>query len=230
MAKTVDAVLFDLDGTLLDTTKAILASLRHTVEYFTGTIPPTGVLQKTMGIPLVDVLESLLPGRTQEALQVYVDHNLRVHKDFVKPYPGVIETLNALKSGGIRLGLVTSKRRHSAQVGLKSACIGDSFEAIVCHDDTDKHKPDPTPLLMALESMGIASGTVLMVGDTIFDIRAAKNADGALPGLRVKSGAVTYGGGLRGDLSSEEPDFLFDDIREVLTACGISTTEPTPSI
>ncbi len=221
MAKTVDAVLFDLDGTLLDTTEAIFASLRHTMEHFTGTVPPTSVLQKTMGIPLVDVFESLLPGRAREACQIYVAHNLRVHQDLVRPYPGVSQTLTALKASGIHLGLVTSKRRHSAQVGLKSANIGAFFEAIVCHDDTERHKPDPTPLLMALDSMGIAGGHVLMVGDTIFDIRAAKNANGALPGLHVKSGAVTYGAGLRDNLALEKPDFLFDSVQEVLGVCGI---------
>lgn len=221
MSKTVDAVLFDLDGTLLNTTEAIFASLRHTMEHFTGTSPDLSVLQKTMGVPLVDVFESLLPGRAQEACEVYVAHNLSIHGRLVRAYPGVNETLAALKAAGIPLGIVTSKRRNSAEVGVQSAGIKGFFEAIVCHEDTDRHKPDPAPLLTALNSMGISGGHVLMVGDTIFDIVAAKNANGILPGLRVSAGAVTYGAGLKDSLVAVEPDFLFDSVHEVLPACGV---------
>ncbi len=217
----MDTVLFDLDGTLLDTTQAIFSSLRHTMKHFTGNIPPDHVLQDTMGIPLIEVLESLIPGRAQEAAKVYVDHNLNVHKNLVQPYPGVHGTLETLKKAGLRLGVVTSKRRHSAQIGLKSAEIDSFFEVAICHDDAPKHKPDPTPILMALEFMDVTSGCVLMVGDTIFDVRAAKNADTVMPGLRVKSAAVTYGAGLKESLVEENPDFLLDSICQVLDVCQV---------
>ncbi len=217
----MDAVLFDLDGTLLDTTQAIFSSLRHTLKHFTGTIPPDNVLQDTMGVPLIEVLESLIPGRAQEAAQVYVEHNLNMHKNLVQPYPGVHRTLEVLKKTGLKLGVVTSKRRHSAQIGMRSAKIDSFFEVFVCHDDTPKHKPDPTPILIALESLKVTSGCVLMVGDTIFDVRAAKNANNVLPGLTVRSAAVTYGAGLEQSLVAENPDFLLKSIEQVLDICHL---------
>ncbi len=216
MAKTFDAILFDLDGTLIDTTEAILSSLRHTMNHFTGTTPDLPVFQKTMGVPLLEVLEGLLPGRAKEAAEVYVTHSLKIHKDLVKPYPGVIKTLETLRSSGTNLALVTSKRRRSAEIGLKQCGLDVFFKAVVCYEDTAQHKPHPAPLFAALDAAVIERGRVLMVGDTVFDVRAAKNADGARPGLRVESCAVTYGTGQKEALATEDPDYLLDAFGDIL--------------
>ncbi len=236
---TFHAVLFDLDGTLIDTTQAILESLKHTIHYFTGVTPKESELRPYMGLPLFDQFALLLPRNEDKACQMYVEHNLSIHKKHVKSFPGVTSTLEKLKANGIKLGLVTSKRRHTAIVGLEIAGIQSIFDAMVFCDDTIKHKPDPAPILKALDILGYhpAATTlnprasapasifrVLMVGDSPSDINAAKNADRAFGSVvvSVQSAGVTYGAYEKDVIEQEKPDYVLDDISQVLTLCGLA--------
>ncbi len=217
----VNAVLFDLDGTLLDTTEAIISSLKHAVQRFTGRVPDLAELRPYMGLPLADIFEKLTPGNVQEACDVYVEHNLAVHKELVRAYPGVHSTLNALKQCRIKRGLVTSKRRLTANLGLEIAELADSFDAIVCHGDTPKAKPDPEPVLLALQLLNLdrVKGEVIFVGDSPWDVRAAKNAAPLVKDLRITTVAVTYGATAADVLEKENPDYMLDSISKILPLC-----------
>ncbi len=238
---TFHAVLFDLDGTLIDTTQAILESFKYTIRYFTGITPKESDLRPYMGLPLLDQFALLLPDNKVKASQVYVDHNLSIHKKYVKPFPGVTGTLKELRAHGIKLGLVTSKRRHTATAGLEITGIQGFFDAMVFCDDTIKHKPDPAPVLKALDILGYNTGSagasiykVLMVGDSPSDIKAARNAHRALtesaktsqhPGstlVSVQSAGVTYGAYEKNVIEQEKPDYVLDGITQVLTLCGLA--------
>ncbi len=222
LSNPIDAVLFDLDGTLLDTTEAIILSFLYTVKKYTGREPSMEELQPLMGLPLVDVFRVLTPGKIEEANATYVEHNIALHKDHVKPYPGVMETVEVLKNCGVKLAIVTSKRRRTATVGLENAGLPDKFNAIVCHGDTAKAKPDPEPVLLALRLLGVdkpLSGRlveVLFVGDSQWDVRAAKNAAAILPYVKMTTAAVTYGACAGSVLRDENPDYLLDSITGVL--------------
>lgn len=217
------AVLFDLDGTLLDTRNAILKSLQFTLAYFTGRHEPAEFFQKYMGLPLIDVMSQLIPDRAEQACEVYVQHNLSIHPEMVRAFPGVEETLARLKDRGLRLGVVTSKRRASAEVGLELTGLSGFFDVLVCHGETTKAKPDPEPILRAIELMGISQGTILMVGDSPWDVRAANSArkmlEDSSSAIGIRSAAVTYGAYPRDALERENPDFILDSISGVLGLC-----------
>ncbi|HEX2987830.1 MAG TPA: HAD-IA family hydrolase [Chloroflexota bacterium] len=221
-APAIDAVLFDLDGTLLDTTEAIISSLKHTVHEFTGRTPELSELRPYMGLPLADTFACLTPGRVQEACDCYVEHNLAVHKDLVRAYPGVNCTIEALRRCGIKRGLVTSKRRRTAQLGLEIAGLAGAFDAMVFYGDTEKSKPDPEPVMLALKLLGLdtAEGRVIFVGDSPWDVRAARNASPLGPGLVIMAAAVTYGATAAEVLKKENPDYLLDSITQILPLCG----------
>lgn len=186
-----EAVLFDLDGTLLDTTEAILESFKHTIHHFTGRIPAEEEIRPYMGLPLRDQFSIFLPGNEDEACKVYVEHNLSIHKDRVRPFPGVQETLDALRENGVITALVTSKRRETANHGLYIAGIENMFDAMVFYDDTKEHKPHPAPIIKAITDVADRKHSntptkemhVLFVGDSPTDIDATKNAQSALKDL-----------------------------------------------
>lgn len=222
----VDAVLFDLDGTLLDTTEAIMSSLRYTVERFTGQPVDMEKLRPVMGLPLADIFAVLTPDHVQESCDAYVEHNMRVHNDLVKPYPGVLRTIEVLKRCGVKRALVTSKRRETATLGMEITGLSSAFDATVCWGETAKAKPDPGPVLLALNLLGLtdAVGEVIFVGDSPWDVRAAKNAAPLVPGLRITTAAVTYGATAAAVLQKENPDYLLDSITKVLPLCRCPAT------
>lgn len=192
------------------------------MERLTGRTPDLSELRPYMGLPLIQTFSELVPGREDDAYHIYVRHNIAVHRDLVRPYPGVPETVAALRKRGIRLALVTSKRRKTTMVGLEIANLTGSFDAVVCYGETEKAKPDPEPVLKALELLDLDKrdgAEILVVGDSLWDIRAAKGAARLLPGLTIRSAAVTYGATAREMLEEEEPDYFLDSISEVLDLC-----------
>jgi pyrophosphatase PpaX len=185
-----EAVLFDLDGTLLDTTQAILESFKYTIHHFAGRIPREEEIRPYMGLPLRDQFSIFLPGKEDEACRVYVEHNLSIHKDFVRPFPGAKYTLETLREKDVALALVTSKRCETATYGLLIAGIHGMFDAMVFYDDTTEHKPHPAPILKAIGLIAdpepckslLSETHILVVGDSPTDIEAAKNAQMVLMG------------------------------------------------
>lgn len=218
----LNAVLFDLDGTLLDTTAAIIASMRHTYHLFTGKTLEMEQLRPLMGLPLTDALAILTPGCVEEACAAYMKHNIEIHRDLVKPYPGVNLTIDTLAKCEVKRALVTSKRRETAMLGLEIARLSNAFDATVCWEDTERAKPDPGPVLLALKLLGLldSEGEVLFVGDSQWDVRAAKAAAPFVPALKIWTAAVTYGATAADILRQENPDYLLDSITEVLPISG----------
>lgn len=221
--RAFDAVLFDLDGTILDTRSAILKSFQFTLAHFTGEHKPPEFFQRFMGIPLIEAMSQLIPGKAEEACEVYVRHNLSIHPEMVRGFPGAETTLAILKERGVQLAVVTSKRRASALVGLELTGLSRFFDVMVCHGETANPKPHPEPILRAIELLGVSKGAVLMVGDSPWDIRAANSARKALEDVSscvsVKSAAVTYGAYPREVLEAENPDFVIDTLPEILGLC-----------
>lgn len=218
----MDAVLFDLDGTLIDTTSAILRSLQHTLWHFTGEKRDLDSFRQYIGIPLDDAMRVIVPSDPEAAREVYVRHNLGIHDELVRGFPGAVFTLKTLKENGIRLAVVTSKRRRTAQAGIDLAGLTGLFDAEVFFDDTERHKPDAEPILKALDLLGLWGGKALMVGDSVYDIRAAKNAALAQGSVRVKSAGAAYGPSGREILLQEQPDFIIDKLDELPAICGLS--------
>jgi pyrophosphatase PpaX len=170
-------VLFDLDGTVINTNDLIVASFQHVLKEKLGLDVPASTIYRHFGEPLPRTMGRYAPGREVELSDFYRTFNLANHDSLVKQFEGMRETLDALRDAGIKLGIVTSKRVDVAQRGLTVCGFDGYFDTLVGMDETEKHKPEPEPILLALERLGGQPGAhVLMVGDSTFDILCGHNA------------------------------------------------------
>jgi pyrophosphatase PpaX len=197
-------VLFDLDGTVIDSGAIILASMRHAAKEVLGAEPPDEELMAAVGGPGLEAqMHSLAPERVDELVTVYRAHNEPLHEGLVC-CAGIDEVLVRLKYEGRRLGIVTAKRRQTVELAFDQVPLAHLFETVVGGDETERHKPDPEPLLLALERLDARPEEAAYVGDAPFDVKAAKAAG-------LFSVAVTWGGiHPRERLEAEEPDAVVD--------------------
>ena len=177
---TVEAVLFDLDGTLVDSIELILASMRHATTEVLGEALPDRVLMHNVGVPLRVQMREFCPERAEELLSSYRAHNEIVHDELLAEYPGIEAGLEELVSAGYRLAIVTSKSRPVAMRGLSRFGLEGYFEELVAYEDTAIHKPEPEPLLEAARRLGVPIDRCAYVGDSPHDMNAAIAA-GAVP-------------------------------------------------
>jgi pyrophosphatase PpaX len=181
-------VLFDLDGTLIDSGPIILASMRHASLTVLGREPDEELVRAAIGGPgLVAQMRDLDPGRVDELVDAYRAHNEPLHAE-LEAFEDVLELLPRLRAEGRSLGIVTAKRVRTVELALdRFPALRDVMDVIVGAEDTERHKPDPDPLLEALRRLGAAPATAAYVGDSPFDVRAAKAAG-------VLAVAVGWGG------------------------------------
>lgn len=185
----VKALLFDLDGTILDSVGVILASFRQAFERM-GLEFDEPYVRAQLGIPL-EAQGKLFGG---ERAEEFVEHYRRTkayrNPDSIGLFPGAEDTLRALKSRGLRLGIVTSKSTRSTRLILEAAQLLELFEVVVTADHVTQHKPHPEPILKAIDELGVYADEAAYVGDATFDVEAAAGAGVAMIG-------VSWGAGLR---------------------------------
>jgi len=212
MVARYDVVLFDLDGTVIDSGGIILASMRHATRQVLGREYSDEELLRTVGGPGLEAqMRALDPERVDELVTVYRTHNEPLHEELVC-CAGMEGVLQRLHREGRRLGVVTAKRRSTVELAFEHVPLGHVFDTIVGGDETERHKPDPEPLLVAAERLGATPGETVYVGDSPFDIRAAKAAG-------MGSVAVTWGRiHDRSRLEHEHPDAIVDTAEELLAA------------
>jgi len=204
-------VLFDLDGTLIDSGPIILASMQHAVRTVTGREMAYEELAATVGGQgLVAQMRELDPDRADELVDVYKQHNDPLH-DTLEAFEELLAVLPRLKAEGRKLGIVTAKRHRTVALALdRFPELAEHFDVVIAHEDTERHKPDADPVLAAVERLGAEPSQAAYVGDSPFDIQAAKAA-GAF--------AVAVGwGGIHSDerLLAEEPDAFVRTPEELL--------------
>lgn len=170
-------VLFDLDGTLIDTNHLIVTSFQHTLKEKLGLEVSEAAIYKHFGEPLPTTMARYSPDLAEELTDFYRVFNLANHDALVRNFEGVREMLADLRAAGVKLGVVTSKRRDLALRGMQVCGLQDCFDTVVGMDETEKHKPEPEPVFLALERLGARPGAhVLMVGDSRFDVECGRNA------------------------------------------------------
>ena len=204
-------VLFDPDGTLIDSGTMILASMRHAVQTVLGRAVPEEVLAAAVGGPgLVAQMRALDEARVDDLVRVYREHNEPLHAE-LEACRGIEGALTTLRREGRRLGIVTAKRSATVRLAFDVLPqLEEAFDTVVGADDTERHKPHPDPLLHALALLGAEPGEAAYVGDSPFDVQAARAA-------RVFSVAVTWGGIHPAErLARERPDALVHDSEELL--------------
>jgi pyrophosphatase PpaX len=203
-------VLFDLDGTVVDSGGIILASMRHATREVLGRDFGDAELMQAVGGPGLEAqMEVFAPERVEELVRVYRAHNEPLH-DELEACAGMEDVLLRLHAQGHRLGVVTAKRRSTVELAFARVPIAHLFETVVGGDETQKHKPDPEPLLLAAKRMNARPDETAYVGDSPFDIRAAKAA--GMHAIAVTWGRIHD----RARLEREAPDAIVETAEELL--------------
>jgi pyrophosphatase PpaX len=206
-------VLFDLDGTLVDSGPIILASYKHATRTVLDLDVPDDELMALVGGPgLHEQMARFSMARADELVRVYRAHNEPLHAGLLA-FPGVEGALRALRAEGHRLGVVTAKRRPTVQLAFETVRIGDVYDVVVGSDDTERHKPFPDPILRALELLGASAAEAAYVGDSPYDIEAARAAG-------VHAVWVSWGGIHDEEriLQGRHPDAIVHSAEELLAA------------
>lgn len=212
MNNKITTLLFDLDGTLIDTNELIITSYLHTLEkYYPGQFQREDVLP-FMGPTLHEAFTTVGadPDRVEEMVKVYRTFNIANHDLLVKEFESVFETIQTLYEKGYKLAIVTTKRHDVALKGLRLTGLDKFFEVVIALDHVEKVKPDPEPIFKALEELGSSPAEAVMVGDNYHDILAGKNAGTTTVGVAWSIKGRDY-------IAKYEPDYILENMTELLT-------------
>jgi len=203
-------ILFDLDGTLIDSGPIIVASMRHASVTVLGKEPDEDRVKAAIGGQgLIAQMRDLDPDRVDELVEAYRLHNEPLHSE-LEAFDDVLRLLPVLRGEGRRLGIVTAKRLRTVGLAIdRFPQLGEAMEVVIGAEDTEKHKPEPDPVLEALRRLDASPADAAYVGDSPYDI-AAGNAAG------VFTVAVGWGG-IHPDerLLHAEPDVLVHTAEEL---------------
>ena len=207
----IRTVLFDLDGTLIDSVRLILDSYHHTLA--THGLPPRTDDEWLAGVgtPLTAQFAAWQddPVTLEALIATYREYNLKHHDRMVTVYPGVVDVVRILKEEGVATGLVTSKNRSGALRGLALARLEALMDVLVCADEVENPKPHPEPVEKALRLLGADPRTAVYVGDSIHDMRSGRAAG-------VRTVAVLWGPFGRSHLEGARPDHWVERPEQLL--------------
>ena len=207
---TIKALLFDFDGTLLNTNDLIIQTFMQLLEEkFPGQYKKEDCL-RFIGPSLKETFAELTPGEEDSMIAKYREWNGAHHDELVTEYDGVVSTLEILKAQGIRLAIVSTKQLKSIERGLQILGATHLFETVVGSDDVTNVKPNPEPILLAIERLGVTKEETLMIGDNSHDIEGGKNAG-------VKTAGVAWSIKGQDYLKQFNPDYILQHMTDLLT-------------
>jgi len=224
LEKQTNAILFDLDGTLIDTTDLILQCFKFSWTKVCGFEHSRETLIETFGTPLRDAMHRLLVlsaskdfirgaqaqnTTVEELLGAYRTFNVLNHDALTRPFEGTREVLKELRRRGYSIAVVTSKGRDLGLRGLKLCALDDLLDSAIFLEDTTVHKPHPEPILIALERLNTPAHAAVYVGDSRHDIVAAQAAG-------VRTVGALWGPSPRTKLERERPSFVAESIIDLL--------------
>jgi pyrophosphatase PpaX len=207
------AVLFDVDGTLVDSIEMIVRGLGDTFEEYFHVRPDDEKIRRLIGLPLSKQYGKFMkkpPTESQVAeMSRYTLSRYEFHRHHEKWFDSAVEAVKVCHMNGVKTALVTSKNKEELAAFLPIFPGTPFVDASVCASDVSHPKPDPESALLACKRLEVDPSQAVMVGDSVFDLRCARAA-----GLSCV--AVAYGAGSRESLSAEEPDEMFDTPEELL--------------
>ncbi len=183
--KKYSLLIFDWDGTLVDSESFAVAALQRTAADFNYPIPSAEEIDENFGLRLENLLQKFFPGEYQQELAQAFYKHFSEEELATNFFTGALETLNYLKEQGFILSVATNRSRTKLNAALKTADIEDLFAATRCPEDAAP-KPAPGMLLTLLDEFNLSPRSALMIGDTIYDMQFANNA-------AVDALAVCYG-------------------------------------
>ncbi len=208
------AVLFDVDGTLVDSLAMILAGLGDTFERVTGKRPNEPEIRRLIGMPLTRQIQAMTgdhwtPDELAE-IEAYAMQRYTSHLHLLREFDDAVLALRRCHQAGLKTALVTSKNAAELEefLGHFSAC--DALTTSVCASDVSQPKPNPEAAQLACARLGVAAKDAFMIGDSIFDLRCAHDAG-------MASVAVLYGSGEEDALRQENPAYVVATPAELLT-------------
>lgn len=195
------AVVFDLDGTLVDTMSLVFRAYQYALAPYRP-VPTREEIMAVLGGPIQVGLERLLPpgAPLEEALQRMWAYG-EAHREEVELLNGAVDLLGRLRESGVRVGLWTGRDRASTRLILDAFQLWDYLQAVVCGDDLPTHKPDPQGLFVVLDQMRVEPARAAFVGDSIHDVRAG-----------LKAGVYTVAVGPEGPYLPERADLVVPDL------------------
>lgn len=205
----IDTVLFDLDGTIIDTNELIISSFMHVLEKHVQPPLTREVIIPKMGMTLEQQLQFFSGSEDVTHFhQAYRTYNDAHHDEMVQPFPHVLEVIKELDRRGITMGVVTTKNKPGTFRVLEMFGLDKYMKAIVTVMDVEHPKPHPEPVLMAIKQLGADPEATLMVGDSPVDIQSAKAAG-------ARSAGVAWS--LKGEkvLREYNPDYILHDMTDL---------------
>ena len=205
-------VLFDLDGTLIDSVRLILDSYHHTLAQHSLPARTDDQWLKGVGTPLTVQLAEWRDelGTLEALIATYREYNLKHHDRMVTVYPGVLQAVREIKAAGLQTGLVTSKNRHGAIRGLTLVGLEALMDVLVCADEVTNPKPHPEPVEKAVTLLGADPATTVYVGDSVHDMLSGRAAG-------VRTAAALWGPFGRLQLEEAKPDFWLATPSDLVT-------------
>lgn len=208
----IKGVLFDLDGTLVNTTPLILESFRHTFRQFGMPVPSDSELVAGFGLPMRTAVTAYMPDEmADEFCDAYRAYQRTRHDELIQGIDGVAETLSALKQSSIKMAVVTSKKRPAAIRDLGCYDLVKYFDTIIACDDCAENKPLPGPSLMALKRLGLTGADCIAVGDSPYDLQSARAAGCQTAAVRYTSFDWNF------ILNEGKPDYVLNKMTDLLT-------------
>lgn len=206
--KNSTCILFDLDGTLIDSIPLIRSSFRHSSRQVLGKCLPDEVLMANVGRPLEIQMEIISKEKARELAEVYRKHNRAHHDELIKPYPGAKVLLNKLKERGKKIGVVTSKSNLLAKRGLEICSLIEFIDCLIAADDIEEPKPSAQPVKRCIEKLSGSKEKAIFIGDSPYDIISGKKA--GIPTI-----AVSFGPFSKQQLMEAEPDILLESMGDL---------------
>lgn len=209
----INLVILDFDGTLADTQRLIVSTLKKALLANGWEAADTQACKATIGLPLVKAFEQLYPMTKSQAEACAETYRDIFDQDnvpgMVTLFPTVDTTIHSLNQQGVRLSIASSRGKDSLMMFVKDFHF-DEIECIVSANDVKNAKPHPEAVLQTLKKMGVSADETLVVGDAVFDIEMGKAAG-------VRTCAVTYGNGTLEEMKAAKPDFMIHRFDELLT-------------
>ena len=210
----IDTVLFDFDGTIMDTNDVIIGSWQHVYKTLRGEEGDLTYILSTFGEPLEYSMENSFPEVSKEvSVKIYRDWQKEHFLDMIHLFPGVEEMLAEVKARGYRTGIATSRLSESLHRALSHFDLYKYFDAIVAVEDIEETKPAPDTVFKALDKLSARIENAIMMGDSRLDILCARNA--GVPSILVGWSATLAGKTKEDFAPGEAPDFIIQKPEEL---------------
>ena len=207
----IKGLLFDLDGTLINTSELIIKTFEATIINSLNRKPSREEITKSFGLPLAECLKSFDEEKVPEMLKFYREYNSKYHDELIKPFPQVSNVLSLLAASDIKMAVVTSKKSPMALRGLDIFDLSKYITAIIGCDECHNHKPHPEPMEKGAQALGLEPQECLCVGDSPFDIQSGKAAGSLTAAVKWTYCEWSY------LLDNSNPDYILNTMPDLLS-------------